>query len=301
MDPSRVGARIMIGLPGLTLDKPTARFLRECPPAGVTLFKYNLSPDRAQITELTGALRKISLEAVGRPMIIAVDQEGGTVKRLPPPFGQYPPASSYGREGREAVYRWGLDQGRELKELGFTMNFAPVLDINTLGDEGYMKSRAYGDDPETVAELGAAAVRGLQDAGISACAKHFPGMGQTGLDPHQPVVSEVDRDLAALSEWELVPFKRAIAAGVKAMMTSHLIYSRLDPGRVASLSPYFLHDLPKIELGFQGSVLTDDLEMGAITMGSTPEEAAKEALAAGADLALICQTLDAYQRFVDLK
>ena len=101
-------------------------------------------------------------------------------------------------------------------------------------------------------------------------------------------------------EWELVPFVRAISSGVQAVMTSHLVYSRLDPDRVASLSPYIMVDLLKKRLGYTGPVLTDDLEMGAITIGSTPEEAAREALAAGADLALMCQTLDAYQRFVDL-
>ncbi len=290
----------MIGLPGLRLDEPTARFLRDFPPAGVVLFKYNLSPDRGQIRELTGALQKLALEATGKPMIIGIDQEGGTVKRLPPPFGQYPAAASYGREGREEVYRWGLAQGRELKDLGITMNFAPVLDINTLGENGYMKSRAYGRDPETVARLGTAAIRGLQEAGVASCAKHFPGMGQTGLDPHCPVIPQVDRDLETMLEWELVPFIRAISAGVQAVMTSHLIYTRLDPARVASLSPYILKDLLRARLGYAGPVLTDDLEMGAITMGSSPEEAAREALAAGADLALMCQTLEAYQRFVEM-
>ena len=188
MENTGPGARIMIGLPGTELDRATERFLLEFPPAGVVLFKYNLSPDKSQVLELTGALQKISVAATGAPMIIGIDQEGGTVKRLPPPFGQYPAAASYGPDGEEAVFRWGLAQGRELKDLGITMNFAPVLDINTLGDDGYMKSRAYGQDPETVARLGAAAIRGLQEAGVAACAKHFPGMGQTELDPHTPVI-----------------------------------------------------------------------------------------------------------------
>ena len=290
----------MIGLPGTELDRATERFLMEFPPAGVVLFKYNVSPDKGQVLELTRSLQKISVAATGAPMIIGIDQEGGTVKRLPPPFGQYPAAASYGPEDEEEVFRWGLDQGRELRDLGITMNFAPVLDINTLGDDGYMKSRAYGQDPETVARLGMAAIRGLQEAGVAACAKHFPGMGQTELDPHAPVIPQVNRDLETMLEWELVPFVRAISSGVQAVMTSHLVYSRLDPDRVASLSPYIMVDLLKKRLGFAGPVLTDDLEMGAITIGSTPEEAAREALAAGADLALMCQTLDAYQRFVDL-
>lgn len=291
---------MLIGLPGLALDRETDSFLRAHPPAGVVLFKYNVSPERGQIVELTKALQKISLETVGKPMIIGIDQEGGTVKRLPPPFGQYPDAASYGPGGEEAVYRWGLDQGRELKDLGLTMNFAPVLDINALGTEGYMSSRAFGEDPETVADLGTAAIRGLQEAGVAACAKHFPGMGQTALDPHKPVVPEVDRSLEEMREWELVPFRRAISAGVEAIMTSHLIYTSLDPDRVASLSPVIMTDLLRGELDYQGLIITDDLEMGAITRDGSPEEAAQEALAAGADLAMLCQTFEAYQRFVDL-
>jgi beta-N-acetylhexosaminidase len=232
-------------------------------------------------------------------MVISIDQEGGPVKRLPPPFSQPPAAASYGPEGEARVFEWGLTQGRELAGLGITMNLAPVLDINALGEKGVMSQRAYGTDPETVARLGLAAVRGLKAGGVTACVKHFPGMGQTHLDPHHKVRPEADRSLEELYAWELVPFVRALEVGVEAVMTSHLIYPRLEAGRPASLSSTIITGLLKERLGFRGLVLTDDLDMGAITLGHSPEEAALTALAAGADRVLLCQDQASFVRLVE--
>jgi beta-N-acetylhexosaminidase len=299
-NPPDLAGRCYIGLPGPDLDGPTAELLGAYPPGGVVLFRRNVSPDPTQIKALTRRLQDLSLRRTGREMVIAIDQEGGTVKRLPPPFGQYPAASAYGPAGEAEVYDWGLRQGRELRELGVTMDFAPVLDINTLGQKGVMASRAYGADPETVARLGLAAIRGLQAAGVAACAKHFPGMGQTELDPHEPVRPVAERSLEELLAWELIPFIRAMAEGVEAIMTSHLVYPGLDPGQPASLSRPIISDLLKTRLGFTGLVLTDDLDMGAITLDATPDQAALAALAAGADRVLLCQNLDSYRRLLGL-
>ncbi|MBW1711642.1 MAG: glycoside hydrolase family 3 protein [Deltaproteobacteria bacterium] len=298
MDQRQLAAKCFIGLPGPDLDPETAQVVEAFPPAGVILFARNLTPEAAQIKGLISRLQKISLARTGRPMAIAIDQEGGPVKRLPSPFGQYPAAASFGPQGQKAVFEWGLKQGRELFELNITMNLAPVLDINVLGQEGVMKDRAYGSDPEVVSRLGLAAIKGLQAAGVAACAKHFPGMGQTASDPHA-VRPRVDKSLDQLLDWELIPFKRAISQGLEAIMLSHLVYTGLDPDRPASLSRAVITDLLKGKLGFSGLVLTDDLDMGAITCSLAPEKAALAALEAGADRVLLCQDLASYIRLVE--
>jgi len=294
-----LAARTFIGLPGLELDPQTREIVTAYPPGGVVLFKRNLSPDPGQIRALTSGLQEVGRREAGRPLVIAIDQEGGPVKRLPPPFSQPPAAASYGPEGEAGVFEWGLSQGRELAGLGITMNLAPVLDINSLGDQGIMSQRSYGTDPETVTRLGLAAVRGLRQGGVAVCVKHFPGMGQTRLDPHLKLRPEADRSLEELYAWELIPFIRALELGVEAVMTSHLVYPRLEDGRPASLSPRIITGLLKGRLGFDGLVLTDDLDMGAITLDQPPEEAALEALAAGADRVLLCQDQGSFVRLVE--
>ncbi len=297
MDPVELAARCWVGLPGRELDAETRDVLERYPPDGIVLFSRNLSPDASQIKRLIADCQAIAAERLGRPMTVAIDQEGGPVKRLPEPFGQYPAASSYGPEGEEAVYEWGLDQGRELKGLGITMNLAPVVDVNTLGERGMMRERAYGTDPETVSRLTSAAIRGLHDAGIAACAKHFPGIGHSTLDSHLhlPVVERTKEELFAC---ELVPFRAVVEQGVEAIMVGHLVYPALDRDRPASLSPKIMRELLRDEMGYQGLIVTDDLEMGAVTTLLSPQEAAASALAAGADRVLMCQDFGQYRALV---
>lgn len=293
-----LAAKCWIGLPGQTLDPDTERVLRRFPPDGVVLFARNVSPRAEQIKKLIADLQALADQETGRPMTLTIDQEGGTVKRLPPPFGQYPDAASYGPRGEEAARDWGLRQGRELKELGFTMDLAPVADVNTLGEAGIMARRAFGQEPEVVARLAAAAAAGLREAGLAACAKHFPGIGHSTLDSHihRPVI---ERSLAELEECELVPFRALIEADIEAVMVGHLVYPALDPDRPASLSPVVNTDLLRDKLGFGGLILSDDLEMGAIVGGLTPQQAAHQALEAGADRVLICQHFEQYVRLVE--
>ena len=294
-----LAAKAFIGLPGPELDPETREIITAFPPGGVVLFKRNVSPDSGQIRALTSGLQETCQRVAGRKLVIAIDQEGGPVKRLPPPFGQYPAAASYGPQGEAKVFEWGLAQGRELAGLGVTMNLAPVLDINVLGEEGVMSQRVFGADPETVTRLGLAAIKGLQKGGVAACAKHFPGMGQTSLDPHLQVSPRADRSLEELLGWELVPFVRALEAGVEAIMTSHLVYPGLEAGLPASLSARIITGLLKERLGYQGLILTDDLDMGAITLDYSPQEAARMALAAGADRVLLCQDQASFIRLVE--
>jgi beta-N-acetylhexosaminidase len=187
--------------------------------------------------------------------------------------------------------------GTELAGLGFTIDFAPVLDVNTCADNPVIGDRAFGDDAETCARFGAAWVRGLQGAGLLACGKHFPGHGDTSKDSHVdlPVVHQSAERMDRL---ELVPFRAAIAAGVAAMMTAHVVYPALDPERPATLSRAVCTDLRRAS-AFSGMLVSDDLEMQAIAARMQVEEAAVLAVAAGCDALLVCWSHDKQERAIE--
>ena len=284
-----VAQLFMVGLPGPTLDRATRAFLAEHPPGGVILFKRNIR-SAAQLRRLTAA---IHAGGAGLCPLIALDHEGGRVDRLPQPFTHFPPAAVVGawRDPRlaEAV---GRALGRELRAAGIDLDFAPVLDVWSNPRNRVIGDRAFGTDPATVARLGVALARGLKDAGVLACGKHFPGHGASAGDSHF-VLPRVRRSRRALAALELVPFARAIAAGIPALMTAHVVYPALDPRRPATLSPAICRGLLRRHLGFRGVLFSDDLEMNAVAARSTPARAAVAALGAGCDMLLVCQSLDA--------
>jgi beta-N-acetylhexosaminidase len=187
--------------------------------------------------------------------------------------------------------------GSELAALGFTIDFAPVLDVNTCPDNPVIGDRAFGDDPDTCARFGAAWVRGLQSTGILACGKHFPGHGDTSKDSHVdlPIVHQSRERLESV---ELMPFRAAVAAGVASLMTAHVVYPALDPSRPATLSATASTDLRR-SIGFSGMLVSDDLEMQAIAARTTIEEAAVHAIAAGCDALLVCWSDEKQERAVE--
>lgn len=250
--------------------------------AGVILFARNC-PDLETVLDLTEALHRLLPEG-----LIAVDHEGGRVHRLPPPFTHFPAAAALGRIGdRDLVRAVARAMGRELRAAGFTMTLAPVLDALTVAENAVIGDRAFGRDPALVAELGAAFVAGTLEAGVIPVGKHFPGHGRTSLDSHQALPT-VEAGVEALEAVELPPFRAAVAAGCPGMLAAHLLFPALDPAWPASLSPVILGGLLRGALGFSGLVLSDDLDMGAITTRWTVEEATVRFLEAGGDLALIC-------------
>jgi beta-N-acetylhexosaminidase len=177
----------------------------------------------------------------------------------------------------------------ELKDIGVNYNLAPVLDVCEAGKEYFMEKRSLGGDPREVSRLGTHVIREMQSHGIATSAKHFPGLGEAVVDPHfkLPYVVKPEADLRAQ---DILPFQHAVAAGVASVMTSHTIYQHLDPENPATLSKIILTDLLRNELGYDGVVITDDLEMGAIEKEGDLGQAALQAFAAGADLLLICQS-----------
>lgn len=236
------------------------------------------------------------------PLMVAIDQEGGPVCRLRAGVRQFPGSMALGatagrardqarwRQAADLTYRQCLAQGRALQRIGINWNLAPVLDVNSNPLNPVIGTRSFGESPELVAHLGAAAVRGYRDAGILCCAKHFPGHGDTEVDSHHglPVIRKATREL-----WqsELVPY-RALSAGplLPAIMTTHIVFPALDPLHPATTSEQILTDLLRLQLGFSGLVVTDCLEMDAIARGMGTVAGAVAALRAGADMVMVCHT-----------
>ncbi|MCK9296327.1 MAG: beta-N-acetylhexosaminidase [Desulfobulbaceae bacterium] len=289
---AQLGQLFMVGLPGKDLDESTLRLIAERGINNFIIFRRNVD-NPEQLSQLCADIKKACRQAKLPPPLIAIDQEGGTVARLPAPFTQFADARQLAGalDPVAALADYADTCARELVQVGINMNLAPVLDVCPAGQGFFMEKRSLGADPQLVGQLGSQVINGLQAGGVAACAKHFPGLGAAKLDPHLqlPVVS---RALAEIRVHDLVPFQQAIAAGVAAIMTSHTIYEHLDAATPATLSGHILTDLLRSELGFDGLVITDDLEMGAIENERTVDAAAVQAFAAGADLILICHGHD---------
>lgn len=251
---------------------------------GVILFRRNLQ-DLEQICRLTGALHA----AAPGPLLVGVDQEGGRVTRLPAPFLAPPPAAALGQLGDLTVAgELARAVGRELRAAGFTWNLAPVLDVHTNSANPVIGDRAFSHDPDCVARLGVAVILGFGDADILATAKHFPGHGETAADSHL-TLPESPQTPARWRSVEFVPFRHAIQAGVPMVMVAHLHCPALDPEAPSSLSRTIISGVLREELGFDGVVVSDDLEMAAIAARFDIGEAAVRFLEAGGDLILLCQ------------
>ncbi|MEU7612008.1 glycoside hydrolase family 3 N-terminal domain-containing protein [Micromonospora sp. NPDC049204] len=257
--------------------------------AGHTLFGTNVH-DPAQVAASTAALRS------GRPdALIAIDEEGGDVTRLAHATGSpYPGNAALGAIGDVALTRRVYRSiGAELAALGITVNLAPTVDVNTADENPVIGTRSFGADPVRVAAHSAAAVTGLQAAGVAACAKHFPGHGATVTDSHHELPT-VDAPLSLLRQRDLPPFGAVIAAGARAVMTAHIRVPSLTGADPATFSRAVLVDLLRTDLGFTGAVITDALEMkGAAVAAGGVGPAAVRALAAGADLLCIGARVDA--------
>ena len=279
-----VGRLAIVGFTGHTAPEDLRRLATEFDLGGVIYFARNIVSPR-QTAELS---REVAGLARDWPFWISVDQEGGRVARLKAPFTEWPPARTLGRSGDEALARrFAGALAAELRAVGITLDYAPVLDIHTNPRNPVIGDRALADDAEHVARLGAAIVDTLQAGGVAACGKHFPGHGDTSVDSHDalPVVEHGPDRLAAI---EYVPFRRAVEAGVATMMTAHVLVPSIDADRPASFSRRLVTDTLKHDLGFDGVVISDDLGMKAVSATTPLPEATVEALRAGCDAVLMC-------------
>lgn len=287
----RIGQRVIVGFEGTRLPPELARIDEEWGLGGFILFKRNLK-NFEQVMDLT---EELWAKGQGTPPFIGVDQEGGAVHRLPQPFTIFPDMAHMGMASSVSVaYEVGAVIGRELTAAGFNLNFAPVLDLATNPDNPVIGRRSISDDPEKVASLARAIIRGLHDNSIVACGKHYPGHGDTDQDSHLTLPT-CDLDLDRLRERELLPYRELIQnpPHLDMIMTAHVRYPAADPEHaMATTSRFLLQDILRLELGFKGLVVTDDLEMKAVTQSIGIREATRQALAAGVDLFMVCKTLD---------
>jgi len=280
--PREVLEKFILGFEGRSLHHELRAYLAEGL-GGVILFPRNFST-ADELHSLTDEIRR----AAGYPVAIAIDQEGGTRFSLPEPFTQWVSPEQLGRlDDADLVKRQSRALARELSVVGCNLDFAPMLDLHLQPNSPVTTGRSFGSDPKKVARLGAACARGLVAGGVLACAKHFPGHGDTAIDPHLDLpVFHGSRE--RLRKTELVPFAAAIAAKVPMIMTAHISLPAVDPDWPASLSHSALSQILREEMGYAGIILADDLGMGAIGKRWTPAEAASRTFLAGSDMALIC-------------
>lgn len=285
----QVGRLAIVGFNGHSVPDELRRLVGEFDLGGVIYFNRNVDTPE-QVADLS---RQVTGLAREWPLWISVDQEGGRVARLRRPFTEWPPAITLGRSGDEALaVRFARALADELRAVGINLDYAPVLDVHTNPKNPIIGDRALSDRAEAVARLGAAVVRGLQENGVAACGKHFPGHGDTSVDSHE-ALPVVEHDRRRMDAVEFVPFVKAIEAGVATIMTAHVFAPALDERYIASFSPTVVDTLLKQTLGFRGVVISDDLGMKAVSATHSPGEASVAAIRAGCDAVLLCNhTID---------
>ena len=288
------GRVLMVGLPGPNLDSATVERLKRLRPGGAILFARNLESP-GQIRRLLARVHDV----LPPPTLLALDQEGGRVSRLEPWIGKTPSAATLARAGEAAVRRFALATGYLLRTLGFNLDFAPVVDLcdehatNGIGD------RAYSSDVQTVTRMAETFLLALQETGVAGCLKHFPGLGPTNVDSHVSLpTSQRTRD--ELERFDLVPYAR-LAGRAACVMVGHGHFPGLDatPDLPATLSRKIVHELLRSRLAYDGLVVTDDLEMGAVASLDRDGAAALRTIEAGCDLLLYCHKLELAETAVD--
>jgi beta-N-acetylhexosaminidase len=273
---------LLLGFQGGTVPQEIAALVTSGL-SGIALYPRNFNSP-AELRSLTNQLRR----AASAPLLIGIDQEGGTRFALPPPFTIWPSPADLGRLGDPAlVEEVARAIAIELRAVGANTDFAPMLDLAVNPHSSVTRDRSFGREPAEVARLGSAFLRGLAAEGILGCAKHFPGHGDTSLDPHQELPA-FDGTRERLQREELVPFVAAIQANAPLIMTAHILLPRIDPDLPASISPTLLDGILRRDLRFDGVILADDLGMGALTRRYSCDESTVMTLQAGTDIAMLC-------------
>ncbi len=288
-----IGQSLVFGIPGTQITEEIVQHFKDTHAAGLILYRINFeSPEQTRklISDLENAL--------GRRLLVCTDHEGGRVIMFREGVTIFPSSQAIGKTGNTVFSRLqGEQEGRELRRLGIDVNFAPVLDVLTPTYSPNIGIRAYGEDADLVAKMGASRIAAMQVENVSACAKHFPGLGPASLDPHLklPVINFTWEEAEKV---HLVPFMRAMRTSVHSIMTSHPLYPQLDPTprTPATFSRKIVYDYLRKKVGYKGVIFTDDLEMGAIQELCPIGEAAVKAMEAGHDVVLSCHDMAAQKK-----
>lgn len=281
----KIGQLLIVGMEGKTYGEELDRLIRHYHVGGIILLGKNISYP-AGMLKLLNESKKANAD-YEIPLFISVDEEGGRVSRLPSSMKKLPAAEYFGTIGDEMfAFETGAYLADLLHAFGYNMNYAPVLDVHSNPKNPVIGDRSFSSDPEEVANLGMAVMRGMRENGIIPVVKHFPGHGDTHVDSHLSL-PVIEKTLGELQKTELIPFQRAIEEQADVIMVAHIMFPELDQKYPSSLSKKIITDLLREEMLFKGVVITDDLTMGAIVNEVTVPEAAVQSFIAGSDLLLI--------------
>ncbi|NIM07337.1 MAG: beta-N-acetylhexosaminidase [Armatimonadetes bacterium] len=287
----RLGQLLVVGFDGTEVNGNVRARLADIRPAGVILFARNLIEPQ-QVRRLTADLQAAAEELGIGPFVIGIDHEGGAIVRMGEPLTAFSGNLALGAAGSlDLAGRQAHAMAEELLALGFNWNFAPCVDVNSNPRNPVIGVRSFGDDPSRVAEFGGAMIGGFQSRGVIACAKHFPGHGDTEVDSHIGL-PRVSRSIEELREVEWIPFQAAIAAEVASIMTAHVVFPALEAERPATVSRRIITGLLREEMDFDGVVVSDALEMAGLADSIGVAEGAVACINAGVDLALACNSVE---------
>ena len=285
-----VGQRMVVGFPGTTIDSDLEELISKYKIGNIILFKHNIT-SVSQVKKLCQDLQEMVKKHTGNNAFITIDQEGGMVTRLDQDAVNIPGAMAIAATNHvDNAYQAGKITAEQLRTIGINFNLAPTVDVNSNMDNPVIGVRSYGDMPEKVAEFAVAMTRGLLDGGVLACAKHFPGHGDTNVDSHLGL-PQIDKTLEELEQCELVPFKKVIESGIPAVMTTHILFPKLESEKIpATMSHKIITGLLREKMGFEGLIVSDCMEMNAIKEVYGTVEGVKQAIKAGVDLVFISHT-----------
>jgi beta-N-acetylhexosaminidase len=284
----KIGQLFTVGISGLTLTQEEKNFLVHNNIGGVILFARNIkSPE--QVSELCHEIQSLRHRSANKaPFYISIDMEGGRVARLKAPFTEWSPLQKLGDlDSPSVAFNMAQAMGSELRAVGINLDFAPCIDVLTNPKNKVIGDRAISTDPEQVAKISSALVRGYIKSGIISCVKHFPGHGNTLVDSHDDLPIE-NADIERLEKVEFIPFKKAFKSRVDMVMTAHIRFPKIDPEWPVTLSSIFLKDILRDQFRYRGLIITDDLDMKALAKHYDRAEIPVRALEAGADLLLYC-------------
>ncbi len=289
----KIGQRFISWVPGTKITDRSKKLIREGYVGGIILSSRNIATEE-QVKKLTSDLQSCALNnspPIG--LLIGIDQEGGRVNRLALERTTRFSSPFYWKEFKDPLFVEALAfiTGKEVRQLGCNVNFAPVLDLYAVPDDSIIGDRSMGPDAWQVGEQGIYYIHGAHRAGIASVVKHFPGHGRTTVDSHfnLPVVNV---DEAILKDKDLVPFQMAIDYGIDAIMTAHILYPQLDPELPATLSSRIIKDLLRAKMGFEGVIISDDIEMLALSKNFTKHEIFKLGIKAGVDIFIVLGNSD---------
>jgi beta-N-acetylhexosaminidase len=285
-DEEKAGQVIHVSIPGKELDEIAISEIKRIKPGGIILFGNNLGKSR-DISDLTESLQEQARKQKLLPFFISTDQEGGRVVRVKKGVTEFPGAMALGQTGNEKyAYDVGFITSYQLNRLGINLLLAPSLDINNNPDNPVINTRSFGSDLDTVNKIATSYEKGARDGGALPVIKHFPGHGDTNVDSHLglPII---DKDLEQILNFELIPFQKAIENGARAVMSAHIVYPKIDPNFPATLSKDILSGILRERLKFDGIIMTDAMEMDAISKNYKKEKRGNLAILSGADIVLL--------------